>query len=205
VVADIKSKLTASSPRFVLFTVPADWVNAMEVIARTSGNPLALADALRHQVNRLDPNLAVGRIETINEVLGESLSAERFRTWLLTCFAATAMLLATLGIGGLLAYNTAQRKQEFGVRVAMGATRWSLLGLVLRHCLLLSATGVTIGLSASLLVTRTISALLYDTSPFDPPTFVAVSFTLILFAVIASIIPALRGTRLDPAMSLRAE
>jgi predicted permease len=205
VVADIKTKLTSNSPRIVLFTVPPDWVNAMDVIVRTAGNPVALAGALRHQLSQLDPNLAVSRIETISEVLDESLSAERFRTWLLTCFAVAAMLLAAFGIGGLLAYNSSQRMQEFGVRVALGANRWNLIGLVLRHCLRLSLTGVLIGLIASLLVTRTISALLYDTSPSDPATFISVFFALILFALGASMIPTWRVIRLDPATSLRAE
>ncbi len=205
VVADVKATLTSRSPRLLVFTTPADWMNAMNVIVRTSGNPLWMARELRQQITKIDPNLAAGRIETVDEILGESLSAERFRTWLLTCFAVAAMLLATLGVGGLLAYNAAQRMQEFGVRVALGAKPSDLVGLVLRHCLRLSGTGVMIGIIASLIVARTISALLYDTSPLDPATFAAVSFTLILFALGASIIPIWRLIHIDPVVSLRAE
>lgn len=205
VVADVKATLTSRSPRLLVFTTPADWMNSMNVIVRISGNPLWMARELRQQITKIDPNLATGRIETADEILGESLSAERFRTWLLTCFAVAAMLLATLGVGGLLAYNAAQRMQEFGVRVALGAKPSDLVGLVLRHCLRLSGTGVMIGIIASLIVARTISALLCDTSPLDPATFAAVSFTLILFALGASIIPISRLIHIDPVVSLRAE
>ncbi|MBV9767678.1 MAG: ABC transporter permease [Acidobacteriaceae bacterium] len=205
VVADVKATLTSRSPRVLVFTTPPDWINAMEIIVRTSGNPLSIAKELRQQIARIDPNLAAGRIETVDEILGESLSAERFRTWLLTCFAVVAILLATLGIGGLLAYNAAQRRQEFGVRIALGAQQWDLLGLVVRDCLRLSAVGVVIGLAASLAVARTISGLLYDTSPFDPGTFASVSFTLILFALGASIFPIWRVMHINPVVSLRTE
>lgn len=205
VVADIKATLTSSSPRLLVFTTPADWMNAMDIIARTSGNPLSLAQELRQQITKIDPNLAAARVETVDEILGESLSAERFRTWLLTCFAVTAMLLATLGIGGLLAYNAAQRVQEFGVRIALGAKPGDLLALVLKHCFRLSGAGITIGLIASLIVARTISALLYETSPLDPATFSTVSSILLLVALGTSIIPIRRVIHINPATSLRAE
>jgi predicted permease len=205
VVADVKAKLTSNSPRIALFTTPVDLVNAMDVIVRTSGKPAAVAGALRHQIGQIDPNLAVDRIETITEVLSDSLSAESFRTWLLTCFAGAAMLLATLGIGGLLTYDAARRKQEFGIRVAVGASRRHLFELVLRHCLRLAGAGVFIGLVTALLVNRAIAALLYETSPFDPATFAAVCFALALFALGASLIPALRVVRLNPITSLRGE
>lgn len=205
VVADVKATLTSKSPRLLVFTTPADWMNSMNIIVRASGNSLSLARVLRRQVSKIDPNLAAGRIETVDEILGESLSAERFRSWLLTCFAVTAMLLATLGIGGLLAYNAAQRMQEFGLRIALGAQQWDLLGLVLRYCLRLSGAGVFIGLTASLLVARTISSLLYDTSPLDPVTFFTASSILLLVALGASIIPIWRVIHIDPVTSLRAE
>jgi putative ABC transport system permease protein len=205
VVADVKAKLTSNSPRLVVFTIPADFVNAMDVIVRTSGSPAALAGALRHQLSQLDPNVAVRRIETMTDVLADSLSAERFRTWLLACFAGAAILLATLGIGGLLTYDVAQRKQEFGVRIALGAGRRDLFGMVLRHCLRLAGAGVIIGFLAAVVVNRTIAAFLYQTSPFDPATFAAVCFALILFALGASMIPAWRVIRLNPVTSLRTE
>jgi putative ABC transport system permease protein len=205
VVADVKAKLTSQSPRLAVFTTSRNWIDTMSVLVRTSANPLSLASAIRREVRQIDPDLPAGSIKTVDQILDESLSAERFRTWLLASFAVAAMLLATLGIAGLLAYNVAQRMREFGVRIALGANRRHLLGLVLRYCLRLSSTGVAIGLIASLVMTRTLSALLYDTSPVDPATFVAVSFILMLVALGAAMIPAWRVIHVDPVMSLRAE
>lgn len=205
VVADVRSTLTSTSPRLLVFTTPPDWTNAMDIIVRTPGNPLSLSTELRQQITKIDPNLAAGRIETVDEILGKSLSAERFRTWLLGCFAATALLLAAIGIGGLLAYKTAQRMQEFGLRVALGAKPGELLGLVLWHCLRLSGTGLILGLILSLLTARTIAALLYQTSPLDPATFTAVSLTLVMFSIGACIFPIWRVIHIDPVVSLRAE
>jgi len=207
VIGDVKAQLTSNAPRLAVFIPPSrfNWANTMDVLVRTSADPRSLANAIRHQVSQIDPNLPAGRIETVDEILNESLSAERFRTWLLAFFALAAVLLATLGIAGLLAYNAAQRMQEFGIRIALGATRHNLLGLVLRHSLQLSGIGVAIGIVASLIATRTLSALLYDTSPFDPTTFVAVSILLMLVALGAATIPAWRVMRADPVISLRAE
>jgi putative ABC transport system permease protein len=205
VVGDVKAKLTSQAPRLAIFTAPNNWVNAMNVLVRTSANPLSLANAIRHEISQIDPDLPTGSIKTLDQILDESLSAERFRTRLLASFAVAAMLLATLGIAGLLAYNAAQRMQEFGVRIALGANRRNLFGLILRDCLRLSSTGVIIGLIASFITTRTLSALLYKTSPLDPATFVVVSFILTLFALVGAMIPAWRVIHVDPATSLRAE
>jgi putative ABC transport system permease protein len=182
-----------------------DWVNQMDVVVRTSGDPLLLASAIRREINRLDPSLPVGRIETLDQVLEESLSAERFRTWLLICFAIAALLLAMLGIAGSLAYNTAQRTHEFAVRIALGADRRTLLLLILAHCLRLSGIGIAVGLLASIFATRALGSLLYDTSPHDLETFIAVPSILALVALGASMIPAWRAIHTDPIIALRAE
>ncbi len=205
VVADVKARLTSSSPRLLLFTTPDDWVNQMDVIVRIAGNPLSLSSAIRHEITGIDPSLALGKVETLDQVLDQSLSPERFRTWLLASFALAALLLAMLGIVGLLAFNATQRTQEFGVRIALGASRHDLFALVFRHCLQLSGTGIGVGLAISIFVTRALSALLYDTSPLDPGTFVAVAFILMLIALGAAMIPAWRVVHIDPTMALRAE
>lgn len=116
----------------MMFLTRADWVNGMNVLVRTWREPPALSKEIRNQVHRLDPSLPAGKIETLDQVLDDSLSPERFRTLLLASFAGAALLLAMLGIAGLLAYNTAQRTQEFGVRIALGADRRELLLLVLK-------------------------------------------------------------------------
>jgi predicted permease len=205
VVADVKERLDSSSPRLLLFLTWRDWVNQMYVVVRTSADPRLLANAIRHDINGLDPSLPAGKIETLDQVLEESLSAERFRTWLLICFAIAALLLAMLGIAGLLAYNAAQRTKEFGVRLALGADRRSLLLLILTHCLRLSGTGIGVGLLASVFVTRALAALLYDTSPHDLGIFLVVPSILALVALGASMFPAWRAVRTDPIIALRAE
>jgi hypothetical protein len=205
VVADVKARLTSNAPRSVLFTTAREWVRQMNVVVQTSGDPLLLTSAIRHEIAQLDASLPVGKIETLDQVLKGSLSAERFRTWLLVCFAIAALLLATLGIAGLLAYNAAQRTQEFGVRIALGANRRALFGLVLRHCLRLSGAGIAVGLAASVATTRALSSLLYDTSPLDPGTFIAVPLILLLVALGAAILPAWRVARTDPITALRSE
>jgi putative ABC transport system permease protein len=205
VVGNVKERLTSNSPRPMMFTTPEDWVREMNVLIRTSGDPLSLASAVRYHVHELDPSLPIGKLETLDQVLEQSLSAERFRTLLLAAFAVAALLLATLGIAGLLAYNTAQRAQEFGVRIALGADRRDLLLLVFKRSLRLSGTGIVIGLAASILVTRAVSALLYDTSRYDVGTFFTVPSILALVALGASTLPAWRAVHTDAIAPLKAE
>jgi predicted permease len=205
VVADVKARLSSNSPRLLLFTTPRSPVDQMTVVVRTSDDLVSLASGIRHEITRLDPSLPVGKIEPLDRVLEESLSAERFRTWLLVCFSGAALLLATLGIAGLLSYNNAQRAHEFGVRIALGAKRRDLFVLVLQHSLALCGTGIAVGLAASIVVTRVIAALLYETGPFDVGTYLAVPMILILVALGAALFPAWRVARTDPVTALRAE
>jgi putative ABC transport system permease protein len=205
VVADVKARLNSDAPRSLLFMTWQEWDNQMNVLVRTAGDPLLLASAIRREINRLDPSLPVGSIETVDQALGRSLSAERFRTWLLICFALAALLLAVLGMAGLLAYNTAQRNHEFGVRVALGADRRDLFLLVLTHSLRLSLAGIAVGLLVSIFATRALTSLLYDTSAYDLRTFIAVPSILALLAIGASMFPAWRAIHTDPIIALRAE
>ncbi len=205
VVADVKARLSSDTPRSLLIATPPDWLKQMNVVVRASGDPVPLANAIRREIAQLDPNLPVDKLQTLDRALSESLSAERFRTWLLVCFAIAALVLATLGIAGLLAYNVAQRTREFGVRMALGANRSNLLVLVFQHCLRLSGAGIAVGLAASLAVTRALSALLYETSPFDLVTFLTVPLILTLVAVAAALVPAWRVFCTDPVTTLRTE
>lgn len=205
VVEDVRAKLTSPGPRLAIFTTPNNWVDAMEIVVRASTHPHSLENALRRAVSQVDADLPAGDIKTVDQILNESLSAERFRTWLLSLFAATAVLLAMLGIGGLLAYNAAQRMHEFGLRVALGASHRNLIGMVLRDCLRMSGTGMVIGLGLSLAATRVLSALLYDTSPLDPATFIAVPLILTIVAIAAALFPIWRVIQADPLTTLRAE
>jgi len=205
VVVDVKARLNSDAPRSLLFMTWPEWINQMNVLVRTSGDPILLAGAIRREINRLDPNLPVGNIETVGEALGKSLSPERFRTWLLICFAIAALLLAMLGIAGLLAYNTAQRAHEFGIRIALGANRRVLFLLVLTHCLRLSGSGIAVGLLVSIFATRALASMLYDTNPNDLQTLITVPSILAAVALAASIFPAWRVIHTDPITALRAE
>lgn len=206
IVRDVKDRLTSVAPRPMMFTTTSIGKhNDMNILVRTTDDPLALVSAIRHAVKDLDQRLPVENVQTLTQVLDQSLSPERFRTYLLASFAVVALLLSVLGIGGLLLYSTAQRAQEFGVRIALGAVRRDLLLLVLRQSLRLSITGIAIGLGVSLLVTRALSALLYDTSQYDIATFVGVPVVLALVALGASAFPAWKAVHTDPIAALKAE
>lgn len=205
VVKDVKDQLTSTAPRLLIFATPEEWVNEMNVVIRTSQTPQFLASAIRQQVYHLDRSLPAGKLETLDQLLQESLSSERFRTWLLAAFAASALLLATIGIAGLLAYNAAQRSREFGIRLALGAERRDVLLLVLKHAFRLSVLGIAIGLAASTMVTRALSALLYDTSRYDMTTFSVVPLILLAVALIASTLPAWKAAHTDPVTTLKAD
>jgi putative ABC transport system permease protein len=201
----VKARLNSDAARLAVFTFPNDPTPTMQVLVRTSSDPLLVARALRSEVRQLDPNLAAGQVKTVEDILSESLAPERFQSVLMSSFAIAAMLLATLGIAGLLTYSSAQRIQEFGIRIALGASRSDLVGIILKDCLRVSGAGIAIGLAASLATTRALSALLYDTSPLDPATFVGVPSILLLVAIAAAAFPAWRVIHADPMTTLRAE
>lgn len=132
-------------------------------------------------------------------------STRQFRTWLLGLFAAVAIFLAAVGIYGVLSHATGQRTQEIGIRMALGAQRSSILWLILRQGLILSSVGLVVGTTAAIALTRLISGLLFGVTPADPLTFAAVAAVLLAVAVGATLLPALRGTGIDPLPALRAE
>jgi predicted permease len=205
VVKDVKESQSSVSPNPILVSTEAQYTqNDMHLVIRISGDVRALATAIRKEVHRLDPDLPVEDIQTIDAYLDKSLAPERFRTFLLASFAGIALLLSVVGIAGLLSYNTAQRRQEFGVRLALGATRSDLVQLVFAQGLKLSLAGIAIGLLASLLVTRTLGSFLYETSPYDPLTFIGVPLLLVLVAMIASVWPAWRAGLVNASGALNA-
>lgn len=205
VVADVKARLNSDAPHLAIFTVPSDPTPTMQVVVRTSSDPLLVAGTVRNEVRQLDPNLAAGQVKTVADILSESLAPVRFQSLLMSLFAIAAMLLATLGIAGLQAYNSAQRIQEFGLRIALGATRGNLVGIILKDCLRVCGAGIGIGVAASVATTRALSSLLYDTSPLDPTTFIGVPSILLLVAIAAAAFPAWRAIHADPMTTLRAE
>lgn len=175
------------------------------VVVRTESDPRGLAAAVRHEVLALDGNQPLSRVLTLQELVGTSIARERASTRLLTLFGGIALLLAAIGIYGVMAYSVAQRTREFGIRMAVGADRGALLTLVLKQGLALAAIGIVVGLVAAAGLSRVMGSLLYEVTPTDPGTFVVVPVALLLAAFAACCLPALRATRVDPLVALRSE
>jgi putative ABC transport system permease protein len=178
---------------------------AMQIVIRTESDPMSIVPAARREVAALDAELPLFNIKTMDERLGYSLVRPRFNTLLMGIFAAVALVLAAVGLYGVMSYTVAQRTHEIGIRIALGARRQDVLMLVLRQGLMLILTGVVIGLIAALALTRFMSGLLYDLSARDPYTFVAISLLLVAIALLACYIPARRATRVEPTVALRYE
>ena len=179
--------------------LPSSWA------VRAAGNPAALAHAVQQKVLRVDPDLAVARVMTMDSVLAKSIARQNFNMILLGIFGGIALLLAAIGIYGVMSYTVQQRTNEMGIRIALGADTGQLLRLVIGHGLVLAAIGVTIGLAASFGLTRLMSSLLYGVKTTDVATFAAVAAVLSSVAAVACYIPARRATRVDPITALRYE
>ncbi len=177
----------------------------MNVVVRAAANPMNLATALQAQVSSVDKDVTLSAVTSMDDVLGASVSQPRFSSQLLGVFAALALLLAAIGLYGLMAYFVTQRRSEIGIRMALGATREDILKLVLRHGGVLAIIGMTIGLAASMIATRVLSSLLFAVSPTDPQTFLAVALLLAGVALGACYVPARRAMKVDPMVALRYE
>jgi putative ABC transport system permease protein len=172
---------------------------------RARGNPGALSGALREQIRAIDSALPVAEVRLMSEVIGNSVAQPRFRTTLLSLFGAAALLLAAIGIYGVLAYTVAQQTREIGIRMALGANPARVLRLVLARGLRLAGAGTVIGVLAALMLTRLLNSLLFDVSATDPLTFAAVAGLLLGAALLACYVPACRAMRVDPMVALRYE
>ena len=174
------------------------------VVVRTDGDPARLGPSIREIVREVDPDQPVANIRTLSEVISTSVAQPRFRTLLLGFFAVIALTLAAIGVYGLLSHGVAQRTNEFGVRIALGASPADVLRLVLRQGAVLAFTGVGIGLMAAVAAVRALQAVLYEISPWDPLAWSVSAGTLLAVALLASWIPARRALRVDPVAALRA-
>ncbi len=177
----------------------------MALAVRTSGDPLAMARAVEAAIRRIDKDLALTQIQTLDEVAGQSVVRPRFRAILAAVFALAALALAALGVYGVLAFGVSRRIREFGIRMALGATHTGVLALVLRDGVRIAAGGAVAGLLAAAVLTRSLQGFLFGVKSFDPFTFLAVPVTLTLVALIACAIPARRAMRTDPAIALHDE
>jgi predicted permease len=172
---------------------------------RTPGDPAALVDPIRRAVLGVDPEHGPTHFATMPALLSESVSTTRFVTLLLALFGATALLLAAVGVYGVVSYGVARRRREIGVRVALGADPGAVLRLVLRQGAALGTLGLALGLVGGTLATRWLRSLLFEVGPGDPATLAGVSLLLLGVALLACAVPARRASRVDPVAALRAE
>ncbi len=206
VVADVRYGGLADND-YGLVYVPhrQDVWSSLTIAVRAAGDPAALAAPLRQTVNRLDRDLGVGRLGTLSDFARASVARERFSAALLAAFAAMAVVLAAIGIYGVMAYVVARRSRELGLRSALGATPRELLALVLRRGLVLTAAGGAIGVLAALAVGRALSGLLFDISSRDPIAFAIALIVLPVVSMLACAVPGRRAARVDPMSALRGE
>jgi putative ABC transport system permease protein len=204
VLADVKNSgiAVAAGPEvFVPYPQLASPLLFLSV--RTSLDPHSLASALRAQIAGADPDQPLTEIQTMEERLELASASPRFTMLLIGVLSATAFILAAVGIYGVIAYSVAQRTQELGIRIALGAEKFDILRLVIGNGLMLSLVGIAIGLAGSIMLTRLMSAMLYETSATDPLILGASAGLFLAVALMASYVPARRATRIDPAEALR--
>jgi putative ABC transport system permease protein len=210
VVGDVKYSGLDSGPGPTIY-VPynengwAGWGREMYLVVRGTGSGTDLVPAIRSELAGMDSTIPLAQIRTMEELLDESLVQQRFRTWLVSGFAAIALLLSAIGLYALISYSVSQRTREIGVRVALGAQRSNVMGMVLREGVKLLVFGLLLGLLGAFSVTRIIRSLLYSTSSTDALSFIVTSLTLFAVALLACYIPARRATKVDPMVALRYE
>jgi putative ABC transport system permease protein len=175
------------------------------LVIRAQSDPAGLTSAIRAAVQAVDPTQAVSQINTMSDMVSASLAPRRFVVTLLGVFAGMALLMAVLGLYGVISYSVAQRTQEIGIRLALGAQRAEILAMVIGQGMWLAGIGAGIGLAASLAISRLLSNQLFHVSPFDPVIFTATALVLIGAALAACYIPARRATRVNPIEALRWE
>ncbi len=206
VVADVKMDgLAADVPLAMYFSHPQFPFTDMNLVVATEVEPRVLLSAVQSVIWGLDPQLPIENVRTLRELRSSGVASERFRTALVALFAVIALVLSAIGIYGVLSYSVVRRTRELGLRVSLGAQTRDVLGLVVRQGMFLTVIGLVVGVVASLLATGLLGSLLFEVSPTDPLTFVAVAAVLAAVAFAACLLPALRATRVDPMIALRAE
>ena len=182
-----------------------DRTSEATIVVRTEGDPLALSIPVQRQVSALDPGLPVYDILTMQQILGKATASQSFSATLLLAFAILSLLLAAIGLYGVLSYLVSQRITEIGIRIALGAQRAEVLRLVLLDGLTPVLFGLLIGLAGGATAARFIKTILYGTSPLDPIVFATMVGTLLLTAIVACALPAFRASRIEPMQALRID
>jgi putative ABC transport system permease protein len=204
VVADLKYAALDQSPEpevYLAYSRDAPW--EFSVFTRTSMNPVALAPVITRSISEIDRALPVFDVQTLEQSLAESIAPRRLNVFLLGVFAAAALGLALIGVYGVVAYSVSQRTHEIGVRMALGADRRDVVRMIVRQGFGMASIGIAVGVAVATLLTRVMTTLLYEVEPTDLQTFAIAAAGLTFTAVIASLVPALRAARIDPAETLR--
>jgi putative ABC transport system permease protein len=206
VIADARTEslANASVPQ-VYLSLYQETPKELAIFLRGGLNASAIPEEVRAMVQSVDPELPVYGAQTLDDAVSESLAERRFSMEMVACFAATALLLAALGIYGVISYIVSERTRDIGIRLALGAERGKILAMVLRQGLGLAMAGAALGLVGSVIVSHLMAGLLYGVMPTDPLTFVGVTLVLTGVALAACYIPARRAMRVDPMIALRCE
>jgi len=206
VVGDVRRfNLATAADAETYIPIDQPTLNTFSVVIRTSGPPNAVEEQIRGAMRAVDPDLPLDRLRQLRDIVNVSVARPRFYMSLIASFAIIAVVLAAVGIYGVISYTVSQRSRELGIRIALGASGPKVMAHVLRPGLALTASGVGIGIVASLALTRLIASLLFGVTPVDPLTFGAVTAVLLGVAVAACVVPARRASRVDPLVAMRSE
>jgi putative ABC transport system permease protein len=205
VVAATRDFQTPDPTRGVVYSPPTADMGFGIFLVRTDGDPMRLAPAVQMQVAEMETDPVIKTLKPLKTTLSHALAPRRFAMILLGLFAGIALVLATIGIYGLLQYSATQQTHDIGIRMALGARKIDILGAILRHGLKLATFGVVIGLAGAVALTRVLSSFLYDVTATDPLTLAGVSLLLAAVALLASYIPTRRAAGIDPMAALRYE
>jgi putative ABC transport system permease protein len=206
VVSDVRHASLETEPRDTIYwPYPRVPYSSMTLTIRAVGDPTSIVNPVVAIIRELDPQLVVSSVKTMDEVISDSVAERRLTMTMLAIFAGAALLLAAVGIYGVISYSVTQRTQEIGIRMALGARRADVLKMVVGQAMLLAAAGVVLGAAAAALLTRLMAGLLFHVKPGDPLTFATVAIVLAAVAALASYVPGRRATRVDPIVALRAE
>jgi len=206
VVGDVSQYALDTRPPMQIYLTEAQFPTSFMTLAvRTISDPMSLVASIRREVRALDSDQAIYNVATLDELLSNSISLRRFSMVLLITFAGLALVIAAIGIYGVISFLVNQRTHEIGIRMALGAKRGDIIKLVVTHGLSLTLGGVGIGLVVAVVLTRFLSSLLYSVSATDPATFIAIPIALTVVAFGTCLVPARRATKVDPIVALRHE
>jgi predicted permease len=202
----VKQYTLDTDSRIAMYLAHAQYpTRAMNLVLKSDAAPASLAGAVRETLRSLDPDLPLFNVRTMEDRVSESLAQRRFAMQLLTLFAVIALVLASIGIYGVISYLVSQGTRELGIRLALGATPGSVMWLVGRHSALMAIAGVALGIAVAFGMTRFMQSLLFEIDPVDPATFAAIAVVLLGVAMVAGLVPARRAAKIDPLRSLRTE